>query len=108
MRSIQGRDTDIILTPTGNRLIVHFFTGIMEHFKEIETFQVVQPTEDTLVIRVVPAQGYSDPIAERVRRTLQENGADDLAISVETVEEIPLTSGGKRRFVISRVSRATK
>ena len=42
LKSIQGRNTDVVLTPGGNRLIVHFFTGILEHFPEIDSFQVVQ------------------------------------------------------------------
>ncbi len=42
MQSIQGRSADIVTTPSGNRLIVHFFTGVLEHFSEVDSFQVVQ------------------------------------------------------------------
>jgi phenylacetate-CoA ligase len=41
MESIRGRDADVIITPAGNRLIVHFFTGVLEHFQEIDSFQVI-------------------------------------------------------------------
>ena len=42
MLSIDGRETDVVVTPNGNRLIVHFFTGIFEYYQSIDTFKVIQ------------------------------------------------------------------
>lgn len=103
MESIQGRDTDIIVTPSGNRLIVHFFTGILEHFAEIESFQVIQHTLDEITLNVVPNQSFSPAIAEQVIEQLKARGAD-LNIRLVLVDEIPLSKGGKRRFVVSSLS----
>jgi phenylacetate-CoA ligase len=102
MDSIQGRDTDIVVTPSGNRLIVHFFTGILEHFPEIDCFQVIQDVPDSIVVRVVPAAGFNQQTASRVVGALQEKGARDLRIDVEAVNEIPVAPSGKRRFVIAK------
>lgn len=104
MESIQGRDTDIIKTRGGNRLIVHFFTGVLEYFPEIKYFQVVQASLDTLTLRVVPANGFTQNTAGRIITRLKEKGVGDLEIIVEEVAEIPLSPAGKRRFVISQVS----
>ena len=104
MELIQGRDTDVIITPGGNRLIVHFFTGVLEYFPEIDTFQVVQERLDSLTLRIVPANGFSQITAERVIARLKEKGADDLEIKIEKVAEIPLSAGGKRRIVISNIN----
>jgi phenylacetate-CoA ligase len=106
MESIQGRDTDVVITPSGNRLIVHFFTGVIEYYGEIDSFQVEQITPSSIVLRIVPANGYSPEIEARMLAELQANGAQDLNIHVEIVNEIPLTSGGKRRFVINRVGQS--
>jgi len=103
MGSIQGRDTDVVLTPSGGRLIVHFFTGILEHFREIDSFQVVQNSRDAIVLRVVPTGPPSPDAAERIVAKLKEMGAADLNIEVEFVDQIPPTSGGKRRFIISSI-----
>jgi phenylacetate-CoA ligase len=103
MESIQGRDSDVVITPTGNRLIVHFFTGILEHFPEIDSFQVVQETIKAMVVRIVPTKQFSLESCERIVSALQENGATGIDIEIELVEEIPLMTGGKRRFVISKV-----
>jgi phenylacetate-CoA ligase len=105
MESIHGRETDIIVTPTGNRLIVHFFTGIMEHYTGIKTFQVVQETPDALLIRIVPGRGYSDSVGQDVIRRLREAGAEGMSIKVELVDEIPLPPTGKRRFLITEVGK---
>lgn len=102
MASIQGRDTDVVVTPSGNRLIVHFFTGILNHFPEIESFQVTQESREAILVRVVPADGFSRETADRIVSALKAKGAD-LEIEVEPVEEIPAAPSGKRRFVISRI-----
>jgi len=101
MASIQGRDTDVVVTPSGNRLIVHFFTGILNHFPEVESFQVVQEDPGSILVRVVPAAGYSESTPPRIVAALREKGAD-LEIAVDTVDEIPTAPSGKRRFVVSQ------
>ena len=103
MNSIAGRDTDVIVTPAGNRLIVHFFTGILEHYQEVESFQVVQDNLESILLRIVPTPGYSLETGEQIVNKLKEKGAD-CAIQIELVDDIPLTSGGKRRFVISKLA----
>lgn len=97
--AIQGRNADYVLTPSGNRLIVHFFTGILEHFPEIDSFQVIQNRTDTIRLHIVPGPGYNKQIQENIQTALRRHGAD-LNIEVQAVSEIPLTSGGKRRFIV--------
>ena len=104
MQSIQGRDTDIVITPSGNRLIVHFFTGVLEHFEEIDSFQVIQEELDSIVVRIVPAGEFSIATRRRIVESLKEKGAD-LNIELELVQDMPLPPSGKRRFIISHLGR---
>lgn len=101
MKGIQGRDTDVVVTPSGGRLIVHFFTGTLEHCKEIDSFQVLQESPGSIVLRVVPSGRSNSQIADRITEKLKQAGASDLNIKIVFVDEIPLTSGGKRRFIVS-------
>lgn len=101
MLSIEGRDTDVVTTPSGNRLIVHYFTGILEYFSAIDSFQVIQYEPDAIILRIVPTQSFSDETATQVVDLLKAHGAEDLRIDIELVDNIPLTPGGKRRFVIN-------
>ena len=107
LASIQGRDTDVVLTPAGNRLIVHFFTGILEHFHEIGCFQVVQKEPAAVLLRVVPADGcrVTPEVSGEIVRRLREKGMQEMRIDLETVPEIPVAPSGKRRFVISEIAR---
>jgi phenylacetate-CoA ligase len=50
LQKIVGRETDIVYTPNGKGLIVHTFTGIMEHYQEIKQFRVLQTTLDKITI----------------------------------------------------------
>jgi len=99
LESIQGRNADYVLTPSGNRLIVHFFTGILEHFYEIDSFQVIQDRADTIRLHIVPGPGYNRQIQRKIQNALRHRGAD-MIIEVQAVSEIPLTPGGKRRFIV--------
>lgn len=103
LEDIQGRLTDVVVTPEGNRLIVHFFTGILEYFSEIDTFQVLQDTSDHLLIRILPAKAFSRKTEARVRSALVEQGLRGMTIDIELVPSIPLTPAGKRRFIINQL-----
>jgi phenylacetate-CoA ligase len=104
--SIQGRTADAVLTPGGNRLIVHFFTGVLEHFTEIDQFQIVQDRVDAITLRVVPTPAWSNQSEPRIVAALHRRGAG-LDVHIEKVNAIPLTSGGKRRFVVSNLPAGT-
>jgi phenylacetate-CoA ligase len=62
----------------------------------------VQKKSDEITLRVVPNDGYNPAVTERLAGQLRERGAD-LSINIELVDEIPLTKGGKRRFVIREI-----
>ncbi len=103
MQSIQGRSADIVTTPSGNRLIVHFFTGVLEHFSEVDSFQVVQSRADQITVKVIPHSDPTPSLAARIVDALKEKGASDLEILIDYVDEIPLPPTGKHRFVISQI-----
>jgi phenylacetate-CoA ligase len=104
-QSILGRETDVVITPSGNRLIVHFFTGILEYFSEIDTFQVIQEAQDYIVLRIQPRADaiFNQAVINRVIGQLKQHGAD-IDVHVELVENIPMQPNGKRRFVINKLS----
>jgi phenylacetate-CoA ligase len=70
LSSIEGRDTDVIKTPKGNRLIVHFFTGIFEYYQTIDTFKVVQSEKDGITIQIVPRSNFNKEDIEKIKNQL--------------------------------------
>jgi phenylacetate-CoA ligase len=103
MDSIKGRDADVILTPSGNRLIVHFFTGIMEHFPQVDSFQIVQTDSQSILIRIQPSSEITDKVINQIKTRLAEMGAADLRIDFIIVDQIPMPPSGKHRFVINQM-----
>jgi phenylacetate-CoA ligase len=101
LSSIEGRDTDIIETPNGNRLIVHFFTGIFEYYQSIDTFKVTQKEKDGIIIQIVPRSNFDKEELEKIKQEIWVKGDRDLKIQFELVDEIPIEKSNKRRFVIS-------
>lgn len=107
LESIQGRDTDVVITPSGNHLIVHFFTGLIEQFHEVDCFQVTQEDIGSLCLRLVPssAGAIDRAVEQRITESLRAHGATDMRIVIEQVDRIPVAPSGKRRFVISTVGK---
>jgi phenylacetate-CoA ligase len=103
MKSIEGRASDIVVTPNGNKLIVHFFTGIFEYAKHIETFQVIQKKKEEILVRIVPKGEFDEKEWRLLEAEIKEKGDMDLLVQLEVVDDIPLESSNKRRFVISRL-----
>lgn len=104
MKSIEGRASDIVVTPNGNRLIVHFFTGIFEYATHIETFQVVQEEKDKILVKIVPKGVFNEEEWLRLKAEMLAKGDPSLIIELEVVKKISLERSNKRRFVISRIS----
>jgi phenylacetate-CoA ligase len=92
-----------VTTPSGDRLIVHFFTQIFEMIPEIEQFQIRQRTPESITVLYVPAPGCTDSVLGRVRSQILQHCRFPLKVDFRAVEEIPLEKSNKRRFVISAV-----
>lgn len=100
---IQGRATDIVTTPAGDRLIVHFFTQIFEMIPQIAQFQVRQESPHSITILYVEGARFDDNVLDHVRGQIAANCRYPITIEFQHVDTIPLEQSNKRRFVISHV-----
>jgi phenylacetate-CoA ligase len=99
LAGIDGRDSDVIVTPGGKRLIVHFFTGIFEYYQSVESFRIVQTEPGTIVVELVPRHDFTRDVWQSIEREIREKGDKELKIQLELVSEIPTGPSKKRRFV---------
>ena len=97
---IDGRNSDIIVTPSGKYLIVHTFTIFFEYFEEILKFQVIQTEPERIRILLVVNDKFDKLKEKAVFTGLLDLVGKDVNIEIEIVEEIPLLTSGKRRFII--------
>ena len=103
MQSIKGRSGDVVITPSGNRLLSEYFCGILEYFPEIDKFQIIQETPESIRIILAPVSVLSPETIEKIIRVIQQRGATDLNCQVSIVDDIPIPSTGKHRYIINNV-----
>ncbi len=98
---IIGRDTDIVFSPNGKALIVHFFTGILEHISEIKQFQVSQNSEGGKIeIRYIKGDNFSESHLKRAQLKMYEKAGEEFPLIFTLVEKIYPSASGKPQIVI--------
>ncbi len=103
MAAIEGRTSDLVVTPGGNRLAIHFFSSLIGHLAGVESFQVVQDAVDRLHVKLA-VSGAADPdLPERIAALIREKGDPALQITTEIVDGIPLEKSGKQKYIVSNV-----
>ena len=97
---IDGRDSDILVTPKGKYLIIHNFTGYFEWINSIEQFQIRQDKINEFVILLKVNEKYSKEEEKKIYSYWKDYIGEDVKIEINVVYDIPLTRSGKRRFLI--------
>jgi phenylacetate-CoA ligase len=104
LKSIEGRDSDVIRTSSGNYLNVQYFVVYFEHESSILQFQAVQNFPDQLLLRLVINELFNETVRKRIYRDLKDACGEEMEITLEFVDKIPVSPSGKRRFVISFIN----
>lgn len=104
LRQIIGRDTDIIRTPSGKYLIVHFFTGIFEHIPEIRQFRVIQNQLEFIEIEYVPdTNSFTPEILVQIENKIHHKLGEKYSVKFKKVDHIPATASGKPQMILSTI-----
>jgi len=101
--SIEGRDVDILVTPSGKNLIVHYFTGYFEWVTSVSQFQIVQESANKIILKIVPNDGFNKKENNKIFNDISNYIGDDVNFSIEMVKNIPVNpKNGKRKFVLKK------
>lgn len=100
VKKIKGRDSDILITPSGKFLIVENFVAYFEYIGEVDLIQVVQNKTDQIDINLVVNSAFNVSIHNKIREYWEHYIGNDVCLRVNVVDEIKLTPTGKRRTVI--------
>jgi phenylacetate-CoA ligase len=99
---IEGRTTETLRDGRGNPvggLVFNILFGVMDQVAK--KFQVVQRLDGSVVMKVVPQAGPRLPDANhRAIHAFADKYLPDAPFTIEYVEDIPLTSAGKRKVVV--------
>ncbi len=99
---IEGRTTETLRDGRGNPvggLVFNILFGVMDQVAK--QFQVVQRVDGSVVMKVVPTSGVRLPDANHTAiQAFADKYLPGAPFSIEYVENIPLTAGGKRKVVV--------
>jgi len=102
IESIQGRESDILITPKGKYLIVHNFTGFFQQktLDCINMFQVKQPSHSEIDIFIEVNKDFNKDIENYIFDYWNNYISDEMNIRIIVTDKIEPSPSGKRRFLI--------
>jgi phenylacetate-CoA ligase len=102
-RLIGGRERDMLATPQGYLYLPNSVVGSPRWRDKIVAIRFHQRVRTDVVAQVVKGPGFVDGDIDALQRELEEYMRRQLRVSVEFVDSIEKTAGGKFRLVVSEV-----
>lgn len=100
IKEIDGRDSDILVTPSGKKIIAIEFGDYFQFSDSIDQFQVKQQKVDEIDILLKVNDKYTFLEEKRIYNYWSNYIGESVKIIIKVTDEIPLTSSGKRRYLI--------
>lgn len=111
IKMIQGRKNDQLTLPSGRILRNRdtwpwLLSEIKEHIWCISQYQIVQESQDKIVLRIVKGKQYDDKLMQQITDKIEKDlKGENVTFTLEIVKEIPKEKSGKRRLLVSHVPR---
>ncbi|MDL0128082.1 phenylacetate--CoA ligase family protein [Halobacterium salinarum] len=102
IEEIIGRQDEVVVTADGRRIPMLSY-NVFKYTDGIEESQIVQESVDEFTLRIVPGEEYADEQADVAILKLKDRVGSDVSVTIQILDEIPKTSSGKFRAVISKV-----
>lgn len=97
---IEGRSTETLRDAAGNRIggmVFNLaFSPLAEHVRQ---FQAIQHPDASITLKIIPAANFSDAALAHIQQSCAKY-LPGIPVTPLLVDDIPLTSSGKRRIVI--------
>lgn len=103
---VVGRAYDMLRTDDGRIFHGEFFMYLFEDLKKknnfaVNQFQVIQISQESLRIKIVPGKNYSHDVEEWIAQIISNSMGISLNIKFELVDYIPREPSGKIRLIKS-------
>jgi phenylacetate-CoA ligase len=106
LQQVVGRETDIILLPNEDKMVVHSFTGIFEYIPEIKQFKVIQEDISGIVIEYIKSNNFKESAIDIATKELRKYIKDEeFFINFKEVSYIAPTKSGKPQIIESRLKK---
>ena len=99
-----GRTTATFRTRTGTLVHGGYFTQQFYGVDGVSQFQIIQESLKHCVLKLVINERWTEAARRYLVQSIQRGLGGDVVVTVEFVEEIPLSTSGKREFTISKLT----
>jgi len=103
IEEVIGRSFEVIEFPNGNKVGGSFWTLVMRSVPGIRNYQVIQNGIDHIKINYIPEGDNIQVNLENLKNRIAAYSGPGLKIEFIEVKDIPVSIGGKFRFVISDI-----
>ena len=103
LAELLGRSTATFRTKTGALIHGGYFTQQFYNVIGVNQFQLIQETFERCVLKLVINAQWQETTGDLLVGKIQDTLGPDVAVTVEFIEEIPLSASGKREFTISKI-----
>jgi phenylacetate-CoA ligase len=101
LSEVRGRrDQEVLIGRLGNRMSITAINMHSKLFDNVRQFQFYQNEPGKAKLRICRKQAYSERDTAIITQELGEKMGDTLDLSLDFVDEIPLTGRGKFRFIV--------
>lgn len=101
IEAVEGRTQEALVTPDGRRLTAMLIEKILRTPLWVEEYQVKQLKLDQVEVWIKPNRACRSEWVREVQNALQEWLGDGVILSIQIVDAIPRTPGGKHRPILS-------
>lgn len=102
---IETKIRDFIITPSGKLISPPLLAFPIREAKNVIESQYIQKTLDTLLVRIVKAETYTQTNELTLLRSLKQLLGEEMTIKIEYVKKIYETSAYKKRFIINEMEK---
>lgn len=103
LAELLGRSTATFRTRAGTLIHGGYFTQQFYDLKGVVQFQIIQETFKHCVLKVVVSEQWTEATRRYLVQRIKGALGAEVVVTVEFVEEIPLSASGKREYTISKV-----
>ena len=103
MGKVQTKAEDLIITPDNRSISPSILTFPFKSLKGIVKSQILQLKKDSIVIKLVTDDQYAKSAEAKFVHDMKNRLGGNVSVAIEYVHDIPRTSAGKYRWVISNI-----
>ena len=99
VEKIEGRSTDVILTPKNGRINSVNISNSTKEIEGIIQFQVIQNQMDSVEVLVKATNKFTEDFQQKFQHALSDRFGKEMNINMRIVDEIPKEKSGKFKVI---------